>query len=314
MCDNVIVYQMPYSRAKRKSKSSRRSKSGGKRKIKSKSLRISGASKKHAIKRSKSVAKRSKSKRSIGSQSRHRYGGKFDSFLPMGYSLIRKLGSGAAGIALLLCRNGSDCKVLKVSKLKDPKVREHFERELVMHKKFEAAGIGPRIFRTGKFRKGDTEYGVIEMARVSGTFDDLLKVRQSKKVLDWIVESVDKIVDKLCEYGLIHGDTHFGNLAYNEQPNGKRKPMMIDFGLACCKKKTKCNPALEYLTIIRDMPFDESGIEDHNLDYLMDRFISIYRKRYDPNLSDDWKSIDRKFNKRRSDYAPKLKSKLKNPF
>jgi tRNA A-37 threonylcarbamoyl transferase component Bud32 len=280
-------------------------------------------SKSRSVKRSKSFRKtqpkkRSKSRSKSSSKTtrkyKSKYGNKLIEFVPQGYHLIRKLGDGVAGIVLLLCRHESksDCKVLKVSKLKNPVIKEQFERELVMQKKFEAAGLGPKIYRVGKFSKGNTEYGVIEMERVSGTFDDMLKTKQPKHVLDWIVDSVDKITKELCKHGLIHGDAHFGNFAYQDQPNGKKKPMLIDFGLACCKTKTKCDPRLEYITIIRNLPFEEeSKIETHNLEYLLRRFIDIYRRRYNPRLDIDEDSIEDEYEHLQFDkYLPKLASKL----
>jgi tRNA A-37 threonylcarbamoyl transferase component Bud32 len=227
---------------------------------------------------------------------------------------VKKLGKGAAASALLLCHDGSDCRVLKVSNISKPVLKEQFERERVMLKRFESAGLGPKVFRIGKFKKGNTEYGVIEMERVSGTFDDILRKRQSRETLDWVVDSTDKIVKELCKYGLIHGDAHFGNFAYQDQPNGKRKPMLIDFGLACCKRKTRCDPRLEYITLIRDMPFEEAKIESHNLDYLMKRFIAIYRKRYNPELRDSEYDIEEEFSNLRHKYARKLHSNFDNPF
>jgi predicted Ser/Thr protein kinase len=301
-------------RKRSKSHPAKRSKSS--RKIKSKK-RSKSRSKSHSTKkRSKSSHKikpksKVKSKPVISHKYKSKYGNKLIRFIPQGYHLIKKLGDGVAGVVYLLCRHESDCKVLKIVKLKNPVIREQFERELIMQKKFEASGLGPKIYRVGKFKKGKTEYGVIEMERVSGTFDDILKTRQPKHVLDWIVDSVDKITKELCKHGLIHGDAHFGNFAYQNQPNGKRKPMLIDFGLSCCKGKVKCDPRLEYITIIRGLPFmEDSGIEEHNLEYLLRLFVDIYHKRYNPHLHIDEDSVEDEFDDAQRRYLPLLDSRL----
>jgi hypothetical protein len=336
---NIASYQMASHRKKRsksrpvkRSKSSRKTKSRKKSKSRVKSHPTKRSKSSHKTKSKSKVKKRSKSSHKTKSKSKvkskpvisrkykSKYGNKLIRFIPQGYHLIRKLGDGVAGVVYLLCRYESDCKVLKIVKLKNPVIKEQFERELIMQKKFEASGLGPKIYRVGKFKKGKIEYGIIEMERVSGTFDDILKTRQPKHVLDWIVDSVDKITKELCKHGRIHGDAHFGNFAYQVQHGGKApvnprnvmgKPMLIDFGLSCCKGKIKCDPRLEYITIIRGLPFQEdSGIEEHNLEYLLRRFVDIYHKRYNPHLHIDEDSIEDEFNDLQRKYFPKLDSKL----
>lgn len=190
------------------------------------------------------------------------------------YTSTKKIGEGETGKVYLLCK-GSKCVVRKMIKL-DYDYTEPFDHEVEMHKKFEKAGLAPKLYGYGIITKGSSKYAVLEMEPISGTFDDLLRVPQSKKTLDWIVSSTKSILHKMCKYGLIHGDAHVGNFAYKSLSNGKRKALLIDFGLSCCVKKAKCNERLEYIKLLESL---DEGIQD-NLNYLKKQFQIIYEKRF----------------------------------
>jgi tRNA A-37 threonylcarbamoyl transferase component Bud32 len=242
---------MPRSKSRHRSKNLSRKKTQSRRK-RSKS--------KHHKKRSKSAKRKAEQKYELTPIS--------------DYTSVKKIGEGENGKVYLLCE-GRKCVVRKMIKL-DYDYLEPFNHEVEMQKKFAKAHLAPKLYGYGVITKGKSKYAVLDMEQISGTFDDLIQVPQSKETLDWIVSSVNKILRKMCKHGLIHGDAHLGNFAYKDLPHSKRKALLIDFGLSCCIKKAECNERLEYIKLLESL----DTRNQNNLNYLKKQFQSIYNKRF----------------------------------
>ena len=205
---------------------------------------------------------------------------------PFKYTSMEEIGAGANATVYLLCNAEHECRVRKVMSL-FPGTVKIFEHEIAMHKKFEQAGLAPKLYRYGRYVENGDKYGFIEMDLVSGTFYDLLKAHQSPKTLEWIVSSVNKIIDQLCEHRLIHGDAHLENFAYNNLPNGEREALLIDFGRSCCIQEIKCNKRLEYQMLLTNLPYSHD-ITKNNLEYIERRFTDIYNRLDMDSSMDDY--------------------------
>ena len=295
---------MPGSKTAKVSKSRKsrkklpKSKAARRRKVSSKSRkpRKSPSKAKKPPKSRKPAKKPSKPKASKSPPGMsHSYGKGLNPFVPPGYRLVKQLGKGEAGKAFLICHNGSGCRVLKVVKLRGSGDKRLFIHEAAMQRRFHAHDLAPAVYKVGTFQKGKTEYGLIEMELVSGTFDDLLKTRQDQAMLDWVLRSIDDLIARMCQADLIHGDLHNGNIAFIDR-GGARKVMLIDFGFSCCLKATKCDPRLEYIQSLRSMSLGPK-INKSNVAYLESRLLATYRAKFNPRLKDDTKSWDREHNK-----------------
>lgn len=221
---------------------------------------------------------------------RHYYGKNFDKLIPPGFRLVKILGEGASGKAYLVCHNGVKCRAYKVSKLRNYKDEELFFREAEMIKRFNKFKLAPHIYRVGTFKRGDANYGLIEMDLIDGTLDDLLSKHQSKEALDEILADIDKLISQMCKHGLIHGDFHTGNIGYKIRANGSIKLILIDFGYSCCLRKVKCQPRLEYIQLLRTLSMSE--LNPHNEKYLFNHIISLYRERFNSRLKSSKTSLE----------------------
>jgi predicted unusual protein kinase regulating ubiquinone biosynthesis (AarF/ABC1/UbiB family) len=87
--------------------------------------------------------------------------------------------------------------------------------------------------------------------------------------LDNILETVELILDKMCEKNLIHGDLHWGNIGFQDMYSQSRSvlanfsiisnnnsithhvaPLLIDFGFS---KRGSCKPDIELAQLIRTL-------------------------------------------------------------
>lgn len=199
------------------------------------------------------------------------------------YISIKKIGEGVDGEVYLLC-NGSGC-IARKKIILEYHPAELFEHEVAMYKKFEKAGLAPKLYgyKIITNKKGVVKYGILDMEPISGTFEDLLKSPQSTQMLDWMVSSIGRIMARLCKYGLIHGDSHFGNFAYRDLSNGGREALFIDFGRSCCIQETKCNERLEYAKLLEYLNHKirySIDINMNNLKYLKNELEKTYNKKF----------------------------------
>lgn len=231
-----------------------------------------------------------------------KYGHILHDFVGNDYDIIKLLGKGSYGRVYLTCANDIfDCRVVKIQYL-DSTDKDDLFHEIAMQQKFAEIDLAPRIYNykivkgeNRKNNKGKKEFGLIEMEKVDGVLDDILKVRQPKKILDSIVIWIADLIDTLCENNLVHGDMHFGNIGYsiilknnktdvsldNISDNFLFKLMLIDFGWSCCKhKEIKCNPELELLQVIRTINIGK--MDQFNRDYLFDKFYTLYNTSFTP--------------------------------
>jgi tRNA A-37 threonylcarbamoyl transferase component Bud32 len=190
--------------------------------------------------------------------------------------------------------------------LEDSRAKRIFLQEAAMQKRFAAAGLAPPVYRVGMFKKGRVNYGLLEMGLVDGTLDDLLEKRQPRATLDWVLSSIDGLINGMCDAGLIHGDFHFGNIGVMRWEDGMSLTL-IDFGLSCCLRPTKCNPRLEYMQVLRSVRL--SGVSRANEEYLIDQLLALYRKRFNPKLRGTQAALDQEWREVSAPYYRKVMSK-----
>lgn len=263
-----------------------------------------------------------------------KYGNILHDFVGNDYDIIKLLGKGSYGRVYLTCANDIfDCRVIKIQYL-DSIDKDDLFHEIAMQKKFAEIDLAPQIYnykivKSKNNKEGKKEFGLIEMEKVDGVLDDILKVRQPKKILDSIVIWIADLIDTLCENNLVHGDMHFGNIGYsiilknnktdvsldNISDNFLFKLMLIDFGWSCCKhKEIRCNPELELLQVIRTINIGK--MDQFNREYLFDKFYTLYNTSFTPlykrkmpikNIID---KVDREWNKTFDNYEELFKDDL----
>ena len=136
-----------------------------------------------------------------------------------------------------------------------------------------------------------------ELTTRMGVFQDWLEKRQPQEILDLMLKSVDLILADMCANNFVHGDFHWGNIAFqntslestvrksakftimDKQGNPVMiSPLLIDFGWA---SKGKCRPDFEILQLLRTLQIqdsDEPGIQKNNRKYLEDGLLKLLHK------------------------------------
>jgi tRNA A-37 threonylcarbamoyl transferase component Bud32 len=222
-------------------------------------------------------------------------------FLPPGYRIIMQLGKGAFGVTYLGCKDRYNCHAFKIVKLKNDYEDRMFVAEVEMQQKFAKYGLAPKVYKhsiVGPGRDGNV-YGVIEMDRIAGTLDDLLKNEVPTELLDRIIVWVGDLIEAMCAHNLVHGDLHPGNIAYNlvvtgteADPKIALQILPIDFGWSCCvDKDINCIPELELSQLLRGIGL--SKFNKSNERYLIDKLLEIYRENYNPRLPNNSFAFDR---------------------
>jgi len=251
---------------------------------------------------------------------KHSYGKGLDNFITPGYHLIKQLGKGSFGEVFLACKEDMEtCKAYKMTKFKHRDDEETLDIEIKMQKKFANVGLAPKIYKSGTFKVGKYTYGIIEMDRVAGTLDDLLKKQVPTSLLDKIIEWLGDIIETMCAHNLVHADFHFGNTAFNllatEEDAKSNKIaiqlLLIDFGWSCCiDKNIKCIPQLELSQLLRTA--DMSNMNKHNEKYLKNKLLDLYRENYNPKLKDSTRALDTENNKYFKIYKKDYYKQFKN--
>ena len=153
-----------------------------------------------------------------------------------GFVITKELGSGDFGTTYAMCnRENSDlCYAVKVIR----KVREktEVEYEFAIQRKFAQAGIAPDVIGNKPYfynYKGG-HFAIIVMQRIDGVLDELLVTTLKPADLDLIFRELMKIVIRLAQNNLTHGDMHPGNVSYVFTRNSENtltvRLQLIDFG------------------------------------------------------------------------------------
>ena len=195
------------------------------------------------------------------------------------YKSFTFLGKGGFGEVYKACKHNGQCDAVKFMNIGwfD---EELFVKEYNMGLKFASLDIGPKLYSMDLVQYDNKKVGIIKMELLSGVLEDLLKDVTDKNVIDHIIKSLVKLINKMCQHDLIHGDLHANNVGYNlEKKNGKTVPVykLIDYGWACCEyNETMCNPKLEYEQLIRSASFPGKKMDTEMYIYYLQSLHNTY--------------------------------------
>lgn len=229
----------------------------------------------------------------------------------------QQLGRGANGTVYKATIQEDDDDVKEASsrprevviKIMKKNMNSRYEYEI--QKLFYDKGVlVPEPIWYGEFEDGkNIEQAIIIMdlnsfASEMGTFSNWLNVKQPEQILDYMLKSIDLILEDLCAHNFVHGDLHWGNIAfqstyenlYNIREDAKFTmsdkrgnivtvaPLLIDFGLA--SSGVRCFPVLEIVQLLRTLYMrlrTRNPCDIDNKDYLVNGLIELLLK-YSPNL------------------------------
>ena len=200
--------------------------------------------------------------------------------LPENYVIKDCLGQGAFGSVLLICDKNkpSDCKALKVVKIKKRQQLTDFLDEIKYGRLFFKYGLGPEIFDTLLLnRPNGKKLGIIVMEKIDMTLEKYLRDEKPRHILDRIVNWIQNFINEMCKHNLVHGDLHFDNIGLKLTKDGKMRPLLIDFGYST---KFTCQPMIEYLQLIRTVDPSYSKMNINNYNYLHSRLLHLFTKDY----------------------------------
>lgn len=260
-----------------------------------------------------------------------RFGAKLLDAVPKGYQLVRKLGEGAFGVALLACKNQFECLVLKIQIVDDDR---KFNHEVAMQKKFAAVGLAPQVLDMKTWNHRGQRIASIVMTKIDGILDSFLAVEQPKHVLDQLLVWITDAIKKMCDSSLTHADYHFSNLAYivttsdgdvdddeefvpvageegdedefkatrvavrKNEPHSSRftlTPILIDFGWS---SSGSCFPQLELIQALRTASRRYNPkMPLSNQKYMQDELYKLYTKNYNPKLSKTQEAYEKEWDK-----------------
>ena len=172
---------------------------------------------------------------------------KYNIKVPKDYIISKILGSGVVGTVYILCtKTTNNCsRVIKIQDY-DPK----FKNEVKMHKLFEKLGLSPKFYQAKSHSINGIKKTHIVSERFDGTLNELLKVKQTKDVLDNIFKFLKESHYLSIQNKIIHGDTHWENMAYKLDKSGNIDVFYLnDFGWS--SKVRKITNELKLIDILQ---------------------------------------------------------------
>jgi len=104
------------------------------------------------------------------------------------------------------------------------------ENEYKFSKKADKLNISPKIYK----KKKEGDYTLIYMQKVDTILYKWLQKRHSKKEYEDAFNKIIKLVEKLHQNNIIHGDIHIGNIGLI-----KKKWVLFDYGITHFKNNKK---------------------------------------------------------------------------
>jgi hypothetical protein len=230
---------------------------------------------------------------------------------------------------------------------KNGRTKKQLQYETYMHNKFYNAKVGaPKPYFGIEFKSSGKDVYVSGMkldpyAVNFGLFNDLLTKKNAQPiVLDYIIKSIDAVLNQMCEKNLVHGDLHWDNIGFQDMNSQSKtvliefpmmqnygvynyvSPLVIDFGFA---GQGACNPDLEILQLVRTLfpDFEGGSVKPFNRSYLYPRLMSLldkYGKVYSsrdfpdmPRWNNDWdyELIDDSFAELQDKYMRNVARKIR---
>jgi tRNA A-37 threonylcarbamoyl transferase component Bud32 len=220
--------------------------------------------------------------------------------------VLQSLGEGSYGSAYII--NIVDTPVvIKIISINKKFNSKHFNYEYHMQELFYQSKLPvplPYFKCIFSGENKNNQYGIIAMkidehSLEFGMAFDILKKKQSPDTLDFIVKSINKLIKKMCDNNLVHGDFHWGNfgLSYKQRyynsgiciKDKKFYPLLIDFGFSTTRP---CEPRLTLIQLLRTLEYsdekDDKYIHEYNKKYLKVLLIESLIK-----IDKTYKNIDK---------------------
>ena len=234
---------------------------------------------------------------------------------------IEKIGEGGFGSAYKFDTPNSTLPALVVkmqvvgdrNSSRFGKKKADAEIESLMALKYNRYDLGPKIYKADFIYIGSTLYLMLIMQPLL-PIENLL-IYGDIKILDIILDQVEKILDKFCDIGVVHSDFKWNNIMYTVE-NDRIKVTPIDFGMSCCfDRKIRCNLPLEYTKLLKDT-FDlvEEGLSRKKLEYIYNRFFPKIPKPLRESLGTFRSFGDKKDAERYSEKLEKVYSSLRSIY
>lgn len=128
------------------------------------------------------------------------------------------------------------------------------KKEYLYAKKQGILGTGPKVYK--KVKKDNNVF--IYMQKVDIILKDWLLKKHSKKTYEETYKKLLRLVDKLHNNNIIHGDIHIGNIG-----KIKNKWVLIDYGLSHKTKDNQFSIINIFNYIINKPLYSNKGYEDY---------------------------------------------------
>lgn len=193
-----------------------------------------------------------------------------------GFRIIKTI-KNENGKAVYIISNNKEERIAKVIPL------HLVGNEIEIIEKLSKLDLSPIIFKTEIISNKDEDNAYIEMEKMTGTINDILSERMSDDDLNIISILVLKLLRKLSELSISHGDFHWKNIGfnYNSIKDGiNLKVIDLEFG------DFKVNERLDILQLIRTLDKKYmQDIDNYNRDYITVRLLKLYNSKYNKNIS-----------------------------
>ena len=177
---------------------------------------------------------------------------------------------------IYMLTNGKENRIAKVYPIQD------IGNEIELMDRLCKYDICPNVTKNDIFSKEGIDYVYIEMEMLSGTIEDILKYKLSVNDLDILLVLIIRLLKKLCELNISHGDFHWKNIGFkfDENKNGIHL-RLIDFEFG----EFVCNPRLDVLQLIRSIDSKYApNVNKDNREYLRNKLADIYKNKFNKNF------------------------------
>jgi tRNA A-37 threonylcarbamoyl transferase component Bud32 len=216
-----------------------------------------------------------------------------------GIQLLYVLGKGISGSTYV----GKDLTTSQLVVVKTFGSQSLKQSEIDMQKLFYQHKIGaPKLLKMCSDKKGTFSGQILVMkldpfAINAGMFSNILS-RQvlttsetGKKVLDAMIDSIDKIITRMKQYKVMHGDFHASNIGFQQTKSITHtaiseyvisegvviSPLLIDFGWS--GKVYSPFPDIDILQFIRCItPYIDKKLKSENAKYIYDNILPLITK------------------------------------